>query len=307
MDQDHIDGLLERYLHLLHEYTSLREELTALQTGMYQNIARANFAAERGVRFGQDYYDDRMQASRRLAISCKSEDQTLTQIQRQSESQKNGKNLAVILGGTIPSFTVINPASADIPVLRATAEDSEASVQVPNPIPDPGADARAESVEEESATKHTAAANRSTNTEARSAPTPTPTPTPAPTKSVEKNATATATATISKKSPSSSRNGTTTTAQNQRDPLRWFGLLTPMPLRQVQTQSIRAVEHVIPRLASVNAEMAEVEIEVRRARKRRAKAEAATINKPSQRNGQGQGQERGPGTEAVTTTRDVRA
>ncbi|XXH05130.1 Serine/threonine-protein kinase tel1 [Hypoxylon texense] len=69
MEADHIDKLLERYLHLLHEYTSLREQLSSLQTAMYQNIARANFAAERGVRFGQDYYDERMQASRRVAIT----------------------------------------------------------------------------------------------------------------------------------------------------------------------------------------------------------------------------------------------
>lgn len=60
-----------------------------------------------------------------------------------------------------------------------------------------------------------------------------------------------------------------------KNPIHWFGLFAPMPLRTAQTQSIQAVEEIIPRLVSVNAEMLNVEIEVRRARKRRAKSEAA--------------------------------
>ncbi|KAK3682653.1 hypothetical protein B0T22DRAFT_291037 [Podospora appendiculata] len=63
-----IDSLLERYLSLLDEYTKLRTALNALQSGIYHDIARANFAAERGIRFGQDYYDARMHASRKVEI-----------------------------------------------------------------------------------------------------------------------------------------------------------------------------------------------------------------------------------------------
>ncbi|KAI2612510.1 uncharacterized protein GGS25DRAFT_122363 [Hypoxylon fragiforme] len=74
METDHIDKLLERYLHLLHQYTALRGQLSNLQTGMYQNIARANFAAERGMRFGQDHYDERMQATRRITVEPTSSD-----------------------------------------------------------------------------------------------------------------------------------------------------------------------------------------------------------------------------------------
>jgi hypothetical protein len=307
MDQNHIDGLLERYLYLLHEYTCLREALTALQTGIYQNIARANFSAERGVRFGQDYYDDRMQASRRVVISCKSEEQTQIQKEKrgQSDSQKNGTKLAVTLGGTIPSFTVVDSASADLPALRGVAEDSEANVQVPNPDSNPEVEARAEGVEEESATEPTHALTKTGDRDTS------PTSTLDSSSQADVDARsgkedATPTTTFSKSSSTrSSKKEKTATAQKLRDPLRWFGLLTPMPLRQAQAQGIRAVEHVIPRLASINTEMAEVEIEVRRARKRRAKA---TVNAPSQRNRQGQEQERGLGVESVAiTTKDVRA
>ncbi|KAJ8123260.1 hypothetical protein ONZ43_g748 [Nemania bipapillata] len=241
--QDHIDGLLERYLHLLHEYTSLRDELTTLQTGMYQNIARANFAAERGLRFGQDHYDDRMQASRRLAISCEDQnedhsDQAQAQNQEPSEIQDSRRDHHHH-DHHIPRFTVITPACSAAPA----AEDSESSVHIPNNNPPhhPEAEAKAEadgSVEQDATDNDAAQDDADADDDDKLA------------------------GNRSRRPP------------KRDDPLRWFGLLTPAPLRQAQTQSIRAVEHVIPRLASVDAEMREVEIEVRRARKRRAKAEA---------------------------------
>ncbi|KAI1755402.1 hypothetical protein F4782DRAFT_488418 [Xylaria castorea] len=228
MDQDHIDSLLERYLHLLHEYTSLREELTTLQMGMYQNIARANFAAERGMRFGQDYYDDRMQASRRLVISCQTQDQT----QDQSESESRDRRDPTVLSKATPSFTVTDPAAAARVFSPTAAADTEEAGSASTP-------SSQASIEPQS--REDAEATASEN----------------PSDSVP----------MAKKGR--------VALQKSNDPLRWFGLLTPVPLRQAQTQSIRVIEHVVPRLASVDAEMAEVEIEVRRARKRRAKAAAA--------------------------------
>ena len=68
----------------------------------------------------------------------------------------------------------------------------------------------------------------------------------------------------SKRSPSKPRSN---------DPIRWFGILTPLPLRQAQAHAIQAVEKLIPKLASVSAEMATVELAVRRLRKKRTKAE----------------------------------
>ncbi|KAI1655112.1 hypothetical protein F4813DRAFT_392101 [Daldinia decipiens] len=198
MEVDRIDNLLERYLHLLHQYTTLREQLSSLQTGIYQNIARANFAAERGMRFGQDYYDERMQASRKVAIT---------------------------LGG-----------DQDVPAFAVTAGSTEAGLaqSEKGAATDNGArDASKEKEEEEA---------RESQKEQR------------------------------------------------KDPLRWFGLLTPMSLRQAQAQSIQAIEQVIPKLVSVDAQMAQVEIEVRRARKKRAKAQAAAV-KQEQEVGAGAGAE----------------
>ncbi|PSR83613.1 hypothetical protein BD289DRAFT_369729 [Coniella lustricola] len=67
MDAPSIDDLLTRYLLLLDEYTTLRADLSRLQASAFQHLARANFAAERGARYGADQYDERMQASRTVA------------------------------------------------------------------------------------------------------------------------------------------------------------------------------------------------------------------------------------------------
>lgn len=192
-----IDVLLERYLVLLDEYTTLRAELSRLQTATFHNLARANFAAERGVRFGQDYYDERMQAGRRVV----------------GEVRDVEEGINKVTWGVVKA-TEPEPVS-DTPKSEKNTGEGEVEAEAEN-----GDD---ESREEK----------------------------PKP----------------EAKKPSS------------KDPIRWFGLLTPLALRQTQASAIDTVERVIPRLVTVDAEMRQVEIEVRRARKRRAKAEAAAAAK----------------------------
>lgn len=202
MDSDAIDALLERYLALLDEYTTLRSRLSQLQTGMFQHLARANFSAERGMRYGPDFYDERMQALRQVSISTTK--------------------------GGLPIFTVSHNS-------RARGDD-DSSCQ--NPPPDPATPADGE--------KEAAAAD-----EAPGEP-----PVPAGDDEAESEA-----------GPKK---------QNAaRDPLRWFGVLTPLSLRQTQACAAESVDEVIPRLASLSAEMQDLEIQVRRARKKRAKERAA--------------------------------
>jgi hypothetical protein len=52
-----------------------------------------------------------------------------------------------------------------------------------------------------------------------------------------------------------------------KTPLNMFGILVPPSLRSAQASAITMVSSVIPRLASIDAEMREVEIRIRRARK----------------------------------------
>ncbi|CAH0019032.1 unnamed protein product [Clonostachys rhizophaga] len=204
--QKRIDSLLESYLEFLDEYTRLRAQLSKLQAGVYQNIARANFSAERGLRYGQDQYDERMQASRLLRISA----------------GDNGED------DSAPRFHVekFNSSATETP--PATEPDrpssGEEEQESDDAAPQDGKNERDEnSVEEE--------------------------------KKEEK--------------PIGEEEQTTSTVR--KDPLFWFGLLAPMPLRNAQSLAIEAMEQIIPRLVTVNAEMLRLEIEVGRARKRRAK------------------------------------
>ncbi|PFH58205.1 hypothetical protein XA68_14025 [Ophiocordyceps unilateralis] len=155
--QQLIDSLLQRYLGLLDEYTKLRDQLSTLMACVYRDIARANFSAERGMRYGENHYDQRMQATRLLSL----------------DEAEAGQ-----------------PIFATIPVAAETSQE----------------------------------------------------------------------------------NASVGRAAVCKDPLRWFGLFVPTALRTAQSQSVEAVERVIPRLVTVNAEMLAVEIQVRRARKRRDKA-----------------------------------
>lgn len=199
--QLHIDALLERYLALLDRYTRLRSELSTLQTAMFQSIARANFAAERGMRYGPDFYDERMQALRRLDITMS-----------MSAPVETGPEV----GSQLPVFEVIEAGDG-------SAGDGPASKDEDAPgLPEvTEVDESDEKKEDNEAKKQ----------------------------------------------------------QKLKDPLRWFGLVMPMALRQAQSQAIESVEKVIPRLASVSAEMAGIEIQVRRARKKRAKASAEAVEK----------------------------
>ena len=177
MDPDHIDSLLERYLALLDEYTRLRDRLSRLQSGVYHNIARANFSAERGLRYGRNQYDDRMQASRLLRIQVDGDE-----------------------GEGVPSFGMVDAAAA---VESDDGDDDDDSEDKGDPASDDEKEKVAKPV----------------------------------------------------------------------NPLRWFGILAPMPLRNAQGLSVETIEQVVPRLVTVNAEMLDLEIEVRRARKKRAKVE----------------------------------
>ncbi|KAL7898551.1 hypothetical protein HDV63DRAFT_355266 [Trichoderma sp. SZMC 28014] len=210
MEQQHIDSLLERYLSLIDEYSRLREDLTKLQTGVYQNIARANFTSERGMRYGQDHYDERMRALRVLDIELAEDN--------------------------VPNFTMKN---VDPPVDGA-AGDADKSQEEAEKSNDSKQD---ETEKEETADTTNVRETPADHTEEQ----------------------------LNDKEKDEENKAKKPT----HNPLHWFGILAPQPLRTAQALSIQAVEEAIPRLVSVNAEMEHVEIEIRRAKKKRAKAMAA--------------------------------
>ncbi|KAL5598890.1 hypothetical protein BROUX41_003789 [Berkeleyomyces rouxiae] len=68
-----IDALLERYLRALDRYTKLQQQLGQAQKTTFQQLARANWTAPRGVRYGCDFYDQRMKAMRRVEAGVETE------------------------------------------------------------------------------------------------------------------------------------------------------------------------------------------------------------------------------------------
>ncbi|KAH4127785.1 hypothetical protein HBI25_003070 [Parastagonospora nodorum] len=96
-----LDELLEKYLHTLDKYQRVRELLSKQLSSGYLSLAQANFQNRSTTHYGQDNYDERMQAIRKVSIREEADD-SLTflvaakkeeaEIKNQSdEESKNGK------------------------------------------------------------------------------------------------------------------------------------------------------------------------------------------------------------------------
>ena len=209
---------------------------------MFHDLARANFAAERGVRrYGRDYYDGRMQAGRRVLIR---EGGAVARKEEEGGEGEEGSG-----GGGV------NGGGEDV---KGGEGDGEGVVFRVAVYPPPGRSEGGKEAGDESGTES-------------------PPPTVGDGEENED---------VKEKQPgkegSDARLGG---GEGEKetvkpvDPLRWFGILTPLPLRQAQGHAVEAVEEIIPRLATLSTAMAAVELEVRRARKKRAKAEKAEEKK----------------------------
>ena len=64
-----LDDLLERYLHLIENYQKLRRDLSMHLSNGFMSLAQANFSSPNRAHYGQDYYDQRMQASTLVSLS----------------------------------------------------------------------------------------------------------------------------------------------------------------------------------------------------------------------------------------------
>ncbi|KNG85874.1 hypothetical protein ANOM_003649 [Aspergillus nomiae NRRL 13137] len=65
-----LDALLERYLHLLDRHQKLQAELATTLSSGFLSLAQANYTCPPGRRYGADYYDERMKATRRVAFNA---------------------------------------------------------------------------------------------------------------------------------------------------------------------------------------------------------------------------------------------
>ncbi|KAI7283496.1 hypothetical protein KC345_g2945 [Hortaea werneckii] len=75
---DRLDDLWIKYLDCLDRYQRAQESVQkALSSGFF-SLAQANFKSSAGRRYGQDFYDERMKASKRVQILETDDDRVLT-------------------------------------------------------------------------------------------------------------------------------------------------------------------------------------------------------------------------------------
>ncbi|KAJ5548747.1 hypothetical protein N7513_005981 [Penicillium frequentans] len=69
-----LDILLEQYLHLLDRQQELQSGLAKQLSSGFLALAHANYTCPPGRRYGADYYDERMKATRKISIQRRPED-----------------------------------------------------------------------------------------------------------------------------------------------------------------------------------------------------------------------------------------
>ncbi|KAG9944956.1 hypothetical protein KCU85_g7602, partial [Aureobasidium melanogenum] len=72
--RDQLDSLWEKHLTLLDSYHQAQQQIARHFSSGFFNLAQATFKSTTRVRYGQEYYDDRMQASTRFDASIDNHD-----------------------------------------------------------------------------------------------------------------------------------------------------------------------------------------------------------------------------------------
>ncbi|THY88228.1 hypothetical protein D6C95_07129 [Aureobasidium pullulans] len=72
--RDQLDALWEKHLTLLDSYHQAQQQLARHFSSGFFDLAQATFKSTTRVRYGQEYYDDRMQATRRFEASTDDND-----------------------------------------------------------------------------------------------------------------------------------------------------------------------------------------------------------------------------------------
>lgn len=134
--EDRLDELWENYLTLLDGYTKAQNEIKKHLNSGFLSLAKAQSSAPLGRRYGQDWYDDRMKAEKRVHVlgdPAETSDETVT---------AGLQNLRVSLNPTKPE-----PKDA---TRQPSAEGEESQpMQQPSPPGTPEPEDRERSTEDE--------------------------------------------------------------------------------------------------------------------------------------------------------------
>ncbi|QDS68065.1 hypothetical protein FKW77_009851 [Venturia effusa] len=179
-----LDDLFEQYLNLLDQYQETRQQLSALLSSGYMSLAQANFSSTSRARYGPDYYDERMQALRKITVGNETREEDF-----------------VVTCNLVPEEQGRLKAKPESDTREAECEERK---------------------EDEKPVKN----EETTEGKLKIDP---------------------------------------------RDPIRWFGLLVPPPLRSAQSTFIEIVENKVPRLANLTRQLRSLETEIGRTRKQMKK------------------------------------
>jgi len=228
---ERLDSLLETYLELLDEYTTLRTQLSKQFSDGFFSLARANHTSPTlgsGRRYGEEGYDERMKAQRRIVYST-----------RDSKRDENWNETEDWKAGTPVRLQSLEPSDSKadtLPGYRMSIQKTEAPL---------------DSQETPSSDETDTNRQRTTDTvPQRGESTASPFANALPT-------------TAKSSSPSSTK---TKPAPSNRDPLNWYGILIPLPLRQAQASFISAVEGSVPQLLNTSASMHDLEARITKLR-----------------------------------------
>ncbi|KAL4805502.1 hypothetical protein BDV18DRAFT_161154 [Aspergillus unguis] len=115
-----LDAHLEKYLYLLDKHQSLQNELSSKLSSGFLSLAHANYTCPPGRRFGADYYDERMKASRRITLQPSS-------IEKQ-ESNAEHDRLPDTLAPSEQTFAINLATNVVEEELADTSDQSELTV-----------------------------------------------------------------------------------------------------------------------------------------------------------------------------------
>jgi hypothetical protein len=218
---ERLDSLLETYLELLDGYTTLRAQLSKQFSDGFFSLARANHTSPTlgsGRRYGEEGYDERMKAHRRIMYSTK--------------DSKRDENWSTTEDGKVGS--PVRSQRLELSDLKAdTSPAYKMSIQ------------KSSSSDKTDTNKQRVANAALQNDEPTSSPFVNGPPT------------------ITKSASSSTK---TKPTPSNRDPLNWYGILIPPPLRQAQASFISAVESSVPQLLNTSASMHDLETRITKLR-----------------------------------------
>ncbi|KAJ5819820.1 hypothetical protein N7474_005411 [Penicillium riverlandense] len=214
-----LDTLLEKYLHLLDRQQELQSGLAKQLSSGFLALAHANYTCPPGRRYGADYYDERMKATRKIAVRMGKH----TEAESKEDSTQDS-----------PDSWNCSELNYNFSLEGAPSPPPESSTK------EKKADSVAAEESEDASSSHPDTATASSTEDEHSSNSETAVPAP---KSARKKF-------------------------RSSDPIHWYGILTPLSLRNAQTSFTGAVETQVPGLAAVVVEMRAVEDEISQLRKK---------------------------------------